>query len=363
MDLELRQIRKTFGRTVAVTGLDLTVDHGKFVALLGPSGCGKTTTLRIIAGFERPDAGEVWIQNNKVTIRPPYRRDVGIVFQNYALFPHMTVFDNIAYGLRRRRTPKAEIERKVANVIDMTRLKGLADRYPHQLSGGQQQRVAVARAVVIQPSVLLLDEPLSNLDAKLRQEMRSELRKLQQYLEIGTVFVTHDQEEALSMADCVAVMNEGQVEQIGAPDEIYMRPRTRFVATFIGDCNFLVGRVKGVEGNVLRFTVGALALKVAVDGAFPRDTTSVTLALRPENITALPLDEPLPTDVNAVDAQVREVIYLGAARHYRVALAKGPELLVYRQGEIRRPMLPGDRVRVVWNIAGPSVYPEGDEPR
>ncbi|HZS33453.1 MAG TPA: ABC transporter ATP-binding protein, partial [Methylomirabilota bacterium] len=238
-ELELRGIRKSFGRTVAVAGIELAVDRAELVGVLGPSGCGKTTTLRIVAGFERPDQGDVVIQGRRVTALPPHRRDIGIVFQSYALFPHMTVFQNVAYGLRVRGLPKTGIADRVADALHLVHLRELADRYPRQLSGGQQQRVALARAVVIRPTVLLLDEPLSNLDARLRQEMRGELRRLQRRLEIATVFVTHDQEEALSMADRIVVMNAGRVEQIGTAEEIYTRPRTRFVAEFIGTCNFL----------------------------------------------------------------------------------------------------------------------------
>ncbi len=358
-ELELRAVRKTFGRTVAVDGIDLTVDRSEFVALLGPSGCGKTTTLRVVAGFEPPDAGEVLIRQRNITDLPPYRRDIGIVFQSYALFPHMTVFDNVAYGLRRRGVARAEIQRKVGAVLDMTQLQRFAGRYPRQLSGGQQQRVAVARAIVIQPSVLLLDEPLSNLDAKLREEMRGELRRLQQRLEIATIFVTHDQDEALSMATRVAVMHDGHIEQIGTPEEIYDRPRTRFVATFIGGCNFLEGRVVEAGGRTVRLAVGSLALTAAAPAGGTSTGVAGTLSVRPENARLLAYDQGAPVDANAVPGIIDEVTYLGASRQYRVGLNGGRQFLVYQQGTLSRAWLRGDRVLVVWEPEEASFYPDG----
>jgi len=357
-ELELRGARKSFGRTVAVANIDLAVYRGEFVVLLGPSGCGKTTTLRMIAGFEPPDAGEVLIRQRVVTSLPAYRRDIGIVFQSYALFPHMTVFDNIAYGLKRRKLTKAEIQQRVTRVLDVTQLRGLGDRHPRQLSGGQQQRVAVARAIVIQPSVLLLDEPLSNLDAKLRHEMRGELRRLQQQLEIATVFVTHDQDEALSMADRVVVMSQGRVEQIGTPEEIYNQPRNRFVATFIGGSNFLYGRVLGTTHDVVDLTVDGLTLRGCASGAVPPLHSMGTLSVRPENIRVLAPNDPVPPSANVVDGEVQEVTYLGAARHYRVGLIRGPQLLVYQQGTLHRALQRGDRVRLSWDPTAATFYPE-----
>jgi spermidine/putrescine ABC transporter ATP-binding subunit len=358
-ELELRRVRKTFGRTVAVAGIDLAVERAEFVGLLGPSGCGKTTTLRIVAGFERPDHGEVVIRGRDVTQLPAHRRDIGIVFQSYALFPHMTVLQNVAYGLRVRGLPRHEIGPRVAAALELVHLRELGHRYPRQLSGGQQQRVALARAVVIQPTVLLLDEPLSNLDARLRQEMRSELRRLQRRLEIATIFVTHDQEEALSMADRVVVMNEGQVEQIGTAEEIYTRPRTRFVAEFIGTCNFLPAEVVSAAPDRVRVRAGDLELAVAADGTAPAAGTRGTLSIRPEVIRLLAADETPPAGANVAAGEVREVTYLGAFRHYRVALPGGPELIVYQQSGGAPPAAEGARVRVAWDARAGAFQPEG----
>ena len=357
-ELELRGVRKTFGRAVAVDGIDLSVGRSEFVALLGPSGCGKTTTLRVVAGFEPPDAGEVLIRQRVVTHLPPYRRDIGIVFQSYALFPHMTVFDNVAYGLKRRGVGKAAIRDQVSAVLDMTHMKGFEDRFPRQLSGGQQQRVAVARAIVIQPSVLLFDEPLSNLDAKLREEMRGELRRLQQRLEIATIFVTHDQDEALSMATRVAVMHEGRIEQVGTPEEVYNRPRTPFVATFIGGCNFIHGKVVDTSNGAVRLAVDGLVLTAVPSdgGAVPGG--SGTLSVRPENVRLLGAGQSAPAGDNTVSGVVEEITYLGAARHYRVTLAGGRDFLVYQQGTLREAWRRGDRVMVVWDTEAASFYPD-----
>jgi ABC-type Fe3+/spermidine/putrescine transport system ATPase subunit len=271
----------------------------------------------------------------------------------------MTVFENVAYGLKRRKVSKGDIIQQVAQVLDMVQLAGLAERYPRQLSGGQQQRVAVARAIIIRPSVLLFDEPLSNLDAKLRQEMRGELRRLQQHLEIATIFVTHDQDEALDMADRVVVMNQGRVEQVGTPETIYSRPQTRFVANFIGECNFLTGRVIALKHGIASFTVGDLTVNVTMNGVAESSSATGTLALRPESIRVLATNESPPRAFNIVEGQVREVTYLGASRRYRVALTKGPELLVYQQGGYGPRLREGDAVRVAWDPASGSFQLDG----
>jgi spermidine/putrescine ABC transporter ATP-binding subunit len=350
-DLELRGVRKSFGRTVAVSELDLKLDRGELVALLGPSGCGKTTTLRIVAGFEQPDRGEVWLRGMPATMLPPHRRDVGIVFQNYALFPHMTVFENVAYGLRRRHVQAIELRRRVGEALAMVHLDTLAERYPRQLSGGQQQRVAVARAVVIRPSILLFDEPLSNLDAKLRQAMRAELRNLQQQLGITALFVTHDQEEALALADRIAVMNAGVVEQIGTAEQVYRRPQSRFVATFVGECNFLTGRLS--EGD--RFEVAGIAVAIADAGTVPAG--AATLALRPEDIRILPSGSAAANGGQTLKGTVAEVVYLGATFRYRVVLADGAEVLVVRQRDDAVPFGRGDSVRLAWQAAAAMLFP------
>jgi putative spermidine/putrescine transport system ATP-binding protein len=349
--LALRGLRKTFGRTVAVDGLDLDVAPGEFVALLGPSGCGKTTTLRIIAGFERPDRGEVRIQGVLATDKPPYRRDVGIVFQSYALFPHMTVAENVGYGLRMRKVPPSEQATRVEQVLDLVRLSGLEARYPHQLSGGQQQRVAVARAIVIRPSALLLDEPLSNLDARLRQTMREELRELQRALRVATILVTHDQEEALSLADRVVVMHAGRVEQVGPPEAIYERPASPFVAEFIGHCNFLEGLVHAPAGAppVFRADHGPtipLPPGVATHGQ------RGTIALRPEAIALLGPGDAAAAGAMVANAVVQRVTYLGALRKYRVVTEAGGEIRVDCQvGPLdahERSVAEGTAVRIAW---------------
>ncbi|MEB3758002.1 MAG: ABC transporter ATP-binding protein [Desulfurococcales archaeon] len=247
--VKIEDLTKVYGPVVAVDRMNLEIRDGEFFTFLGPSGCGKTTTLRLIAGFEFPDKGRILFDDEDVTYLRPYERNTAMVFQNYALWPHMTVFDNIAYGLKLRKVPKEEIRRKVKEVLELIRLEGMENRYPTQLSGGQQQRVALARALVVEPSILLLDEPLSNLDAKLRLGMREEIKRIQKELNITTIYVTHDQEEALTMSDRIAVMNKGKVHQVGTPYEIYAWPRDIFVATFLGRSNLLYGKVSSVEGD------------------------------------------------------------------------------------------------------------------
>ena len=347
----LKNVCKAFGKVTAVDHFSLTVEPGEFVALLGPSGCGKTTTLRIVAGFERPDQGEVVIAGVSATDKPPYKRDIGIVFQSYALFPHMTVFDNVAYGLRMRKASASDIASRVRSALDLVHLEGLDERYPRQLSGGQQQRVAVARAVVIQPTVLLFDEPLYNLDARLRQEMRRELRQLQRTLRIATIFVTHDQEEALSMADRVVVMNAGHIEQIGTPEEIYQTPRSAFVAGFIGECNFLSGEITEVCATHVVFA----ALPGPKFRLPPRSDLAPgvrgSVAIRPEDLLILGDRETAAAGFNVVCGTLQSVTYLGAISHYHVALDDGPTMLIYGSGSrAYSPTRPreGERVRVAW---------------
>jgi putative spermidine/putrescine transport system ATP-binding protein len=364
--LALRGLRKTFGHTVAVDGLDLDVGPGEFVALLGPSGCGKTTTLRMVAGFERPDRGDVLIQGVPVTDKPPYRRDVGIVFQSYALFPHMTVADNVGYGLRMRKVPAAERTARVAAALDLARLTGLDARYPRQLSGGQQQRVAVARAIVIRPSVLLFDEPLSNLDARLRQAMRDELRELQRTLRIATILVTHDQDEALSLADRIVVMHAGRVEQVGTPETIYARPATPFVAEFIGQCNFLSGHVHAPEGSAPVFRADDGLTFALAPGASVSHGQRGTVALRPEAIALLRPDETAATGATVVDAIVQSVTYLGALRQYRMTVEAGTVLRVDCQvgplGTHAQPMTEGAAARLAWLPTSCTFQPGGGAP-
>jgi putative spermidine/putrescine transport system ATP-binding protein len=279
--IALRNVSKQFGATSAVDALSLEVGTGELVSLVGGSGCGKTTTLRMIAGFERPDAGEIWFGDRIVNMVPPRKRGVGIVFQSYALFPTLTVAENIAFGLRVARWPEARIRERVGEMVELTKLTGLEQRFANQLSGGQQQRVALARALARRPDVLLLDEPLSALDAKIRLRLRAELRKIQQDLGITTLYVTHDQEEALSIADRIAVMRDGRIEQVGAPEEIYATPRTDFVADFIGITNLLPCRVLSSADGVVEWE--GEKLRARLNG----ETTgqAVTLSVRPEKLT------------------------------------------------------------------------------
>ena len=305
MTITLRALTKRFGTAFAVDGLSLDVRDGELVALVGGSGCGKTTTLRMIAGFETPDAGEVFFGSRLMNGVPPRKREIGIVFQSYALFPTMTVEQNIAFGLRVARWPEAEVRRRVGEMIALTHLAGLERRYPHQLSGGQQQRVALARALAREPAVLLLDEPLSALDAKIRVRLRGEIRKLQQQLGIAALYVTHDQEEALAIADRVAVMRGGRVEQIGPPEEIYAAPRTDFVADFIGLSNLLPCRVLTAGQGVVDWEGERLYAPV---GDVP-DGATITLMIRPEKIT-LTTDAPRP-DINRVEGVLEALTFLG----------------------------------------------------
>jgi len=280
-EVQLRNVDKFYGDLQVVRGVSFTLHDREFLALLGPSGCGKTTTLRMIGGFIRVDGGEILIDGKDMTDVPPERRPTAMVFQNYALWPHMSVHDNIAFGLKLRKVPKAEIAERVRRMLDVVRLEGVEKRFPSQLSGGQQQRVALARALVLGPDILLLDEPLSNLDAKLRVRMRDEIRRIQQELQITTIYVTHDQEEALTMADRIAVMNQGVIEQLGDSGDIYDRPATPFVADFIGQSNFFEATLEsGPAGPQVR----AGALIVPVDAAGLAAGTPVTVSIRPEDI-------------------------------------------------------------------------------
>ncbi|NJE48452.1 ABC transporter ATP-binding protein [Thermococcus sp. 9N3] len=285
VDVKLENIVKTFDGTTALKGISLHIKHKELFTLLGPSGCGKSTTLRIIAGLDYPDSGHIYFGDEEVTYLPSYQRGAVLVFQNYALWPHMTVFDNVAYGLKIRKVPKEEIKRKVEWALELVKLKGFENRYPTQLSGGQQQRVAIARALVVEPKVLLLDEPLSNLDAKLRLEMRSEIRRIQRELGITVIYVTHDQEEAMAISDRIAVMNVGTVEQVGTPRDIYERPRTEFVASFMGKTNVIPAKV--VERNGDKVTVEFESFHL--DGLhYTEKSDNVVLVIRPERIKFRP---------------------------------------------------------------------------
>ncbi|WP_202637797.1 ABC transporter ATP-binding protein [Bailinhaonella thermotolerans] len=327
--MTLRGLTKRYGDDHAVRDLDLEVSEGEFVCLLGPSGCGKTTTLRMVAGFVEPDAGSVVIDGRDLSSVPPHRRPTSIVFQDYALFPHMTVLKNIGYGLRTQRVPDTEARRRVGAMLELLGLENLGDRYPNQLSGGQQQRVALARSLVTEPKVLLMDEPLSNLDAKMRIRLRTELRQLQKRLGLTTVYVTHDQEEALSMADRIAVMDRGELQQYATPHELYHHPANRFVADFIGLNNLLPARCDLVRGGevLLRLDDGQ-AVTAAEDarGHVPAPGDRVLLSMRPEDLTPAPRDEPAGAagsagSANRISGKVVGHQFLGALSRYLVRVA------------------------------------------
>jgi len=338
--IELHDLHKNFAGVRAVDGVSLSINRGEFITLLGPSGCGKTTLLRMISGFETPDAGHVIIDGTDVTHRPPYRRDVNQVFQSYALFPHLSVKDNIAFGLKMKKLPRNEIHREVAGAMEMVELKGLETRKPNQLSGGQKQRVALARAIVRHPKVLLLDEPLAALDAKLRQSMQLELKRLQQKLGITFVFVTHDQSEALVLSDRIAVMNQGRIEQLGPPTQVYRHPRTLFVGQFLGQANIWQAEVIGLN----RVRIGEIELEI---NNLPVGANRVTLLVRPEKI--------IIGATQGFETEVIEEHFTGAVSHLRLITPAGIELqamLPHGTGiEIRK----GQRVICAINSADVSV--------
>jgi ABC-type Fe3+/spermidine/putrescine transport system ATPase subunit len=351
--IDLRGVVKRFGRVTAVDGATLEVHDGELYTLLGPSGCGKTTLLRLIAGFYAPDAGEIWFGERRVDMLPPYARNIGMVFQNYALWPHMTVRANVVYGLRLRRLAADEIEARLGAGLAKVNLTGLEDRYPGQLSGGQQQRVALARALVLNPDILLLDEPLSNLDAKIRVQVRAEIRKLQQDLGITTVYVTHDQEEALSLSDRVAVMREGRVLQEASPRELYERPVNRFVADFVGTNNFIGGVARGVVAGamVVETAIGAVRARLH-DGLRPGDRC--VLAVRPENIALG------RADTNTFPGRVTLASYLGNTLRYDVELAGGTLVKLDDRDPWHHDLLPlGSEVYVAFPAS--AALPLADE--
>ncbi|HEV2439355.1 MAG TPA: ABC transporter ATP-binding protein [bacterium] len=362
-EIGLRDLTKRFGDAAAVSGLTLEAASGELVALLGPSGCGKTTTLRMVAGFETPTAGRIMLGDQDVTEVAPERRNCGMVFQHYALFPHLTVARNVAFGLEMRRVPRAEIARRVAAILERVGLAGLAGRFPRQLSGGQQQRTALARALVINPSVLLLDEPLANLDAKLREEMRFYIRSLQREFGITTLYVTHDQAEALVLADRVAVMMNGVLRQFDAPEEIYDRPRSAAVAAFIGLTNLLPGRVASRAGEALVVETPAGQVRgrgVADLGPGAR----AMLSVRPEHIdldgAAAGLPVPGADGMNRLRGVVVERTFLGAVTDFRIDVGDG--LILRVQGRAASAHRAGDRVGVSFPAAAAWAVPPDDLP-
>lgn len=337
--VRLEGVSKRFGEVVAVNQVNLAVRRGEFLTLLGPSGCGKTTTLMMIAGFEVPDEGAVFIGGQEVTHAPPYRRPVNTVFQNYALFPHMTVYENVAFGLRMRRLPGDEIRRRVLSMLERVGLVGLERRYPRQLSGGQQQRVALARALVNEPEVLLLDEPLGALDLKLRKQMQVELKRLQRELGTTFIYVTHDQDEALTMSDRIAVMTAGRIEQLGTAEEIYERPVSRFVAEFVGEINLLRVPLRGREGGRLIVEVLGRRMAVPYDWTSHEQGTTVLVGLRPERLRLAS-----PGTERAVVARVCEVTYAGAFVRLQVYAAGARLRVLTPPGSPLADMSPGAEV-------------------
>jgi spermidine/putrescine transport system ATP-binding protein len=347
-DVRLVDLRKTFGEVTAVDGVSIEIHAGEFFSLLGPSGCGKTTTLRMIGGFEPPTGGRILLRGRDITHDPPERRPVNMVFQSYALFPHLTVFENVAFGLRRRRTEKAEVVRRVGAALELVHLPDFGKRKPDQLSGGQQQRVALARALVCEPTVLLLDEPLGALDLKLRRQLQVELKRVQLEVGITFIYVTHDQEEALALSDRIAVMDHGRVEQLGTPEDLYDQPATRFVAGFIGTTNLLAGTVESrVPGAVVvRLDGGERCL--AAEGMAVG--TAIDLVIRPEAMSLAAADQPPDTAGPAPElrGRVLQSAYLGTSVSHQVRTDGGLVLTVVVPRSVERPS-PGDRVRVGWD--------------
>jgi len=367
-EIELSKLTKEFEELTAVDGIDLHIPGGEFFSLLGPSGCGKTTTLRMIAGFERPTSGEIFLDGTDVAYTPPHERNVNTVFQNYALFPHLNVYDNIAYGLKRAKRPKDEIRERVGRALELVQLPGYERRKSSQLSGGQQQRVALARALILNPAVLLLDEPLGALDAKLRKTLQIELKALQQEVGITFLYVTHDQEEALTMSDRLAVMNAGHIEQVGAPQDVYEEPETLYVADFLGVSNLMQATIVGS---------GTSACRVALDGyeletrGTDRDVTGdAKIVIRPERIE---LEEHgSPSGPNRIPGMVERVVYVGSVIQVIVRGATGEALqalvqntgggIPYEQGTPVQLHLPVDALRVLPSGNGDAPSLDGDEP-
>ena len=318
--LEIKRVTKRFGNLIAVNDVSLSLEQGKLATFLGPSGCGKTTLLRAISGFSEPEEGEIVLDGQAITGIPPNDRDTAMVFQNYALFPHMTVAQNIGFGLRVRKMPKREIDAEVERLLDLVQMEGLGNRKPHELSGGQQQRVALARALSLHPKILLLDEPLSNLDANLRISMREEIRKLQRKLELTIVFVTHDQEEAMSISDVLVVMDHGIVKQIGAPTEVYEYPIDEFVANFIGHVNFFAGEVVDILGDEMTFQIPQGKLKLEMPPFQVSVGDKLKAVVRPESIVVVDAEVELTDVENVLRGRVEQAMYVGSIMRFTITV-------------------------------------------
>ena len=355
----LEHLSRKFGDVAALSDVDLTIADGEFLSLLGPSGCGKTTTLRLLAGFLSPDDGRIVVDGRVLSARgavvPPEERGMAMIFQSYAVWPHKTVFENVAFGLKLRRRPRAEIKDRVGRMLELVRLGEFAARYPGEMSGGQQQRIALARALVVEPNILLFDEPLSNLDASLREEMRFEIRRLHQEMRITSIYVTHDQSEAMVTSDRIAVMNQGRVEQIGTPEEIYEHPRTQFVASFIGRTNCLTA----VVADRRSVRCNGLSLIVAPNGGIPGAGLTVALSIRPQDIRLADDGGPAPEagSDNILEGRVLRHAYLGEARDYLVGVA-GTDLILRVVTSTAQVFRPDDSVRLTIAVDACRVIPQ-----
>jgi spermidine/putrescine transport system ATP-binding protein len=364
-EVEVVDLVKRFTEVTAVDGINLRMPAGEFFSMLGPSGCGKTTTLRLIAGFEQPTTGRILLDGEDMAFTPPHKRNVNTVFQNYALFPHLNVFDNVAFGLKRQRQTKTEIRRRVAEALELVQLTGMEKRKPGQMSGGQQQRVALARALVLQPAVLLLDEPLGALDAKLRKTLQIELKELQQQVGITFIYVTHDQEEALTMSDRIAVMSDGRIEQVGRPQDLYEEPRTTFVADFLGVSNLMTVTAKSESEGRCKVALGEFELYAAQGDTSTSGETR--MVIRPERVR---LEAHQATGENRIPGMVERVVYLGNANQIIVGLAHGERIhalvqntgdeLAYRQGDAVKVYMPAEALRVLTDT---GTAPLEDDPR
>lgn len=346
-DLRISQLTKEFANFTAVKSLDLVVPQGTFFALLGPSGCGKTTTLRMVAGLDTPTSGSIHLGDLDVTYEKPYKRPVNTVFQNYALFPHLDIYENVAFGLRRRKA--ADVAQKVGDMLELVELTSQARKKPPQLSGGQQQRVALARALINQPEVLLLDEPLGALDLKLRRSMQLEIKRIQTEVGLTFVHVTHDQEEAMTMADTIAVMNAGVIEQMGSPSELYENPATTFVANFLGQSNLIAGKIIGRDGDVVKVEMEGTIVSIQADRAHS-DEGAGWVGIRPEKVLIAPAGEPIDAPGNHMTgAYVTDVSFVGVSTQYLVRMAWGQELMAFEQNTGTRGIIPvGTQVDVSW---------------
>jgi len=353
-DVRIERVTKRYGDFTAVDDVSLEIKQGEFFSMLGPSGCGKTTTLRMIGGFEEVTAGSIFLGDTEITDLPPFKRQTNTVFQNYALFPHLSIFENIAFGLRRRRVPDAEVREKVGTMLDLVELPGYEKRKPNQLSGGQQQRIALARALINNPQVLLLDEPLGALDLKLRKQMQVELKRIQGEVGITFIFVTHDQEEAMTMSDRIAVIHRGSIEQLGTPEELYERPTTDFVARFLGISNLIEAEVVGTDDGLtsMRLKDGRV-LRAPASGL--NGATKVRVGVRPEKLRIVAIDEGAVDaggELNTIDGTVLDASYTGVSTQYLVATPYDHRLVVYAQnletGGASEVLADGQHVRLTW---------------